>query len=181
MEYGFFCHIIVLLIAGKERTITGKNRWLSAFSDVTACTKQNIDYLWITYSCIRDIKHNTSMSLHELGISVDVHIRQLSVKKKLLNYIYTPHNEVVSGYTGGFTMSVSCLLVKRGGSLSFLMIFTFAVPELLDLIWWKIGFLPDHSMSYDNLSSVSQNVLKFWQQLTGEERRVPFIFGRNNQ
>jgi hypothetical protein len=34
-------------------------------------------------------------------------------------------------------------------------------------------------MSYDNLSSVSQNVLKFYQQLTGEERRVPFIFGRN--
>ena len=33
-------------------------------------------------------------------------------------------------------------------------------------------------MSYDNLSSVSQNVLKFYQQLTGEERRVPFIFGR---
>jgi hypothetical protein len=32
-------------------------------------------------------------------------------------------------------------------------------------------------MSYDNLSSVSQNVLKFYQQLTGEERRVPFIFG----
>ena len=28
----------------------------------------------------------------------------------------------------------SCLLVKRGGSLSFLTIFTFAVPELLDLI-----------------------------------------------
>ena len=36
-------------------------------------------------------------------------------------------------------------------------------------------------MSYDNLSSISQNVLKFYQQLTGEERRVPFIFGRNNQ
>jgi hypothetical protein len=35
-------------------------------------------------------------------------------------------------------------------------------------------------MSYDNLSSVSQNVLKFYQQLTGEERRVPFIFGQNN-
>jgi hypothetical protein len=31
-------------------------------------------------------------------------------------------------------------------------------------------------MSYDNLSSVSQNVLKFHQQLTGEERRIPFIF-----
>ena len=31
-------------------------------------------------------------------------------------------------------------------------------------------------MSYDNLSSVSQNVLKLYQQLTGEERRIPFIF-----
>ena len=30
-------------------------------------------------------------------------------------------------------------------------------------------------MSYDNLSSVSQNVLKFYQQLTGEERRVRTI------
>jgi hypothetical protein len=27
-------------------------------------------------------------------------------------------------------------------------------------------------MSYDNLSSVSQNVLKFYQQLTGEERET---------
>ena len=36
-------------------------------------------------------------------------------------------------------------------------------------------------MLYDNLSSVSSNVLKFYQQLTGEERRVPFIFGQNNQ
>ena len=31
-------------------------------------------------------------------------------------------------------------------------------------------------MSYDNLSSVSQNVLKFYQQLTGEQRRIPSIF-----
>jgi hypothetical protein len=31
-------------------------------------------------------------------------------------------------------------------------------------------------MSYDNLSSVSQNVMKFYQQLTGEGRRMPFIF-----
>ena len=31
-------------------------------------------------------------------------------------------------------------------------------------------------MSYDNLSTVSQNVLKFYQQFTGEERRIPFIF-----
>jgi hypothetical protein len=31
-------------------------------------------------------------------------------------------------------------------------------------------------MSHDNLSSVSQNLLKFHQQLTGEERRIPSIF-----
>jgi hypothetical protein len=31
-------------------------------------------------------------------------------------------------------------------------------------------------MSYDNLSSVSQNVLKFYQELTGEDRRIPFFF-----
>ena len=31
-------------------------------------------------------------------------------------------------------------------------------------------------MSYDNLSSGSQNVFKFYQLFTGEERRVPFIF-----
>jgi hypothetical protein len=31
-------------------------------------------------------------------------------------------------------------------------------------------------MSYDNLSNVSQNVLKFYQQLIGEERRISFIF-----
>ena len=31
-------------------------------------------------------------------------------------------------------------------------------------------------MSYGNLSSVSQNVFKFYQQHTGEERRIPFIF-----
>jgi hypothetical protein len=37
---------------------------------------------------------------------------------------------------------ISSLPVKRGGSLSFLMIFTFAIPELFDLIWRKIGFLP---------------------------------------
>ena len=31
-------------------------------------------------------------------------------------------------------------------------------------------------MSYDNMSSVSQNGLEIYQQLTGEERRIPFIF-----
>ena len=33
-------------------------------------------------------------------------------------------------------------------------------------------------MSYDNLSSVSQNVFKFYQQLTGEDRRaLSFLVG----
>ena len=31
-------------------------------------------------------------------------------------------------------------------------------------------------MSYNNLSSVSQNVLKSYQQVTGKERRIPVIF-----
>ena len=34
----------------------------------------------------------------------------------------------------------------------------------------------NYPMSYDNLSSVSQNVLKFYQQLIGEERRILLIF-----
>ena len=67
---------------------------------------------------------------------------------------------------------ISSLLVKRGVSLSFLTIFTFAIPDRIYTL---------HFMSYDNLSSVSQNVLKFYQQLTGEKRRVLFIFGQNNQ
>ena len=38
--------------------------------------------------------------------------------------------------------------------------------------------LQTNPMSYDNLSCVSQNLLKFYQQLTGEERRIPFHFLR---
>jgi hypothetical protein len=81
-----------------------------------------------------------------------------------LKYCYTLRNEVVGGilvspcpfvcrqilcrtitwvvFLRIFLNFISCLLVRRGGSLSFLTIFTFAVPELLDLIWRKIGFLP---------------------------------------
>jgi hypothetical protein len=114
---------------------------------------------------------------------------------------------------------ISSFIVKRGGSLSFLMIFTFAIPELLPISITKtLPIVPTknerdpplftgrllikfqnilrnttqviirHRVKNpifrhikDNLSSVSQNVLKFYQQLTGEERRVRFIFGRNNQ
>jgi hypothetical protein len=49
------------------------------------------------------------------------------------------------------------------------------------IIRHRVKILFFYPMSYDILSSVSQNVLKFYQQLTGEERRVPFIFGQNNQ
>jgi hypothetical protein len=31
-------------------------------------------------------------------------------------------------------------------------------------------------MSYDNMSSVSLNVLKFYRQFTDKEWRIPFIF-----
>jgi hypothetical protein len=36
-------------------------------------------------------------------------------------------------------------------------------------------------MSYDNLGSVSQNGLKFYQQLTGEERRMSLLVVTSNQ
>ena len=36
--------------------------------------------------------------------------------------------------------------------------------------------LQTNPMSYDNLSCVSQNLLKLYQLFTGEERRIPFIF-----
>jgi hypothetical protein len=41
---------------------------------------------------------------------------------------------------------------------------------------WYDGKYDFYPMSYDNLSSVSENVLKFYQRLTGEERRIPLIF-----
>ena len=79
--------------------------------------------------------------------------------------VYTPRSEVVGGILVSspcpsicrqilcrtitwvvllriFFNFISSLPVKGGGFLSFLTIFTFAVPELLDLIWRKIGFLP---------------------------------------
>ena len=36
--------------------------------------------------------------------------------------------------------------------------------------------LQTNPMSYDNLSCVSQNLLKFYQLFTGEEGRIPFFF-----
>ena len=57
-------------------------------------------------------------------------------------FYYTSRNEVVGGYAG-FTMSVR-LSVR----------------------------LETNPMSYDNLSCVSENLLKFDQLFTGEERRI---------
>jgi hypothetical protein len=40
----------------------------------------------------------------------------------------------LSSISENFCNFISSLLVKRGGSLSFLTVFTFAIPELLHLI-----------------------------------------------
>ena len=74
---------------------------------------------------------------------------------------------------------ITSLPVKRGGFLSFFHDFHFCRSRVIGLDMTENWIF--YPMSYDNLSSVSQNVLKFYQQLTGEERRVPFILGRNNQ
>ena len=68
---------------------------------------------------------------------------------------------------------ISSLLVRKGGSLSFLTIFTL----LFQSYWtWYDGKKDFYPMSYDNMNSVSQNVLTFYQLLTGEERMIPFTF-----
>jgi hypothetical protein len=55
-------------------------------------------------------------------------------------------------------------------------VFTNIVWMLTTGVSCALGAAVYYPMSYDNLRSVSQNVLKFYQQLTGEERRIPFIF-----
>ena len=114
-----------------------------------------------------------------------------------MNHYYTPHNKVVGGYTD-FTMSVRPSVDKsyvvRQLELCFLESFKILSAaywwrEEDPFLFWRFSLLPFQSywtwydgkydfypMSYDNLSSVSQNVLKFDQQLTGEERSIPFIF-----
>ena len=42
--------------------------------------------------------------------------------------------------------------------------------------WFHHVCLQTNPMSYDNLSCVSQNLLKFCQLFTGGERRIPFFF-----
>jgi hypothetical protein len=72
-------------------------------------------------------------------------VRPISITKILL--IVPTKNERDSPlFTGKLLIKFQNILrntpVKRRGSLSFLTIFTFAVPKLLDLIWRKILFLP---------------------------------------
>jgi hypothetical protein len=81
---------------------------------------------------------------------------------------------------------ISSLPVKREGSLSFLTIFTFVVPELLDLM--KIVknerdpplFIGKLLIKFQNiLRNTTQVITRHricLQTLTGEERRIPFIF-----
>jgi hypothetical protein len=104
---------------------------------------------------------------------------------------YTPRNEVVGGYTG-FTMSIRLSVEKFYVVRQLELCFLESFKILSAVYWWReedpfhfwrFSLLPFQSywtwydgkwdfypMSYDNMSSVSQNVLKFYQQLTGEER-----------
>jgi hypothetical protein len=53
----------------------------------------------------------------------------------MTSFIILPLNKKFVRQDDGLLLtSTGVIPVKRGGSLSFLMIFTFAVPELLDLI-----------------------------------------------
>jgi hypothetical protein len=71
---------------------------------------------------------------------------------------------------------ISSLPVKRGGSLSFLTIFTSAVPELLDLIWRKIGFLPYVVSTHKTLFLISRrNILRNTTQII-IRHRVKILF-----
>jgi hypothetical protein len=96
---------------------------------------------------------------------------------------YTPYNFVAGGIKNN---NLTLLIFQQINFFLTYKIWTFAFfnhPWHYNIQLYLNKFFPSNSfypMSYDNLSSVSQNVLKFYQQLTDEERRVPFIFGRNN-
>ena len=105
-----------------------------------------------------DTKRRTLFFPFDLHKTYTMHTHRLRFKSIFFLFIfhYTPHNEVCPSVCRQNPMSydnlscvsynllkfISCLLVKWGWSLSFLTIFTFALPELLDLIWRKIGCLP---------------------------------------
>jgi hypothetical protein len=60
---------------------------------------------------------------------------------------------------------ISSLPVKRGGSLSFLTIFTFAVPELLDLLYfvWSLGVIYKWFFKYSSITmTINNDILSFY-------------------
>jgi hypothetical protein len=81
---------------------------------------------------------------------VNTTVSSTSQSKSCSIYSYTPATKIFTlcrmitwvVFLRMFWNFINSLPVKSGGSLSFLTIFTFAVPELLNLIWRKIGFLP---------------------------------------
>jgi hypothetical protein len=111
---------------------------------------------------------------------------------------YTPRNEVVGGILVSPCPSVRpsvdksyvvrllelCFLksfkilsaVYRWGEQDPFHFWRFSLLSFQSYWTWYDGKWDFYPMSYDTLSSVSQNVLKFYQQLTGEKRRIPFIF-----
>ena len=65
---------------------------------------------------------------------------------------------------------ISNLPVKIGGSLSFLTVFTFAIPELLHLMESRVFYPICHTTTWIN---VSQNLLKFYSWFNCEKRGIP--------
>jgi hypothetical protein len=97
--------------------------------------------LWLDGSCIHDSTKKSHCDLMVIircrGVYWFHHVCLFVVCRQILCRTIT-----WAVFLRMFWNFISSLPVKRGGSLSFLTIFTFAVPELLDLIWRKIGFLP---------------------------------------
>jgi hypothetical protein len=97
--------------------------------------------------------------------------------------------EPLGQFTSNFAQLLELIVLR---SVYFLVKFRFFIQELWEgkstnIVWMlttgvscALGAALYYPMSYDNLSSVSQNVLKFYQQLTGESSREedPFHFWR---
>jgi hypothetical protein len=104
---------------------------LSFLTIFTSAVPELLDLIWRKI-IFRHIKSNNSGTA-KVKIVKNERDPPLFTGKLLIKF-----QNILRNTTHNF---ISSLPVKRGGSLSFLMIFTFTVPELLELIWRKIGFL----------------------------------------
>ena len=81
-----------------------------------------------------------------------------------IHRLYTTPHKAILGFADICSMEKFFLLYPRNEVVRGYTGFTMSVC------------LQTNPMSYDNLGCVSQNLLKFYQLYTGEERRIPFIF-----